>query len=247
MICVMNDVAEHARLAEMARAHLDCSSKSFMGTVASLDAAADVIAMVRSATRRSVAGTAECCLLHLINSTPPLTFNANPLKCLRTVAEAGEGCIVTSYMMLGATGPVTLAEALAQGYAECLAGLALTQLWRPGTPVIMGLFATQFSMRTMQPWFGVPLSQTVQLYCAALARHLGVPVRGDGGITSAFIDDSSAGYEGGRATTTALLAGCDFILHAVGWLESGRCVSLAKFDREAAAHSARRATAHRFW
>lgn len=233
MLCVMNEVAEGDRPLEMARAHLEYSGKSFMGSVASPEAALAVIELTRTAIERRQPDTQACHLLHLINSTPPLVYKSNPLKCIRAVAEAGEGIILTSYMMLGATGPVTLAGALAQGYAECLAGLALAQLWQPGTPVIMGLFATQFSMRTMQPWFGDPLSQTVQIYAAALARHLGVPVRGDGGITSSFLDDAQAGYEGGRATSVALTVGCDFILHAVGWLESGRTASLSKFEREA--------------
>lgn len=237
MLCVMNDVAEDDRPLEMARAHLECSGKSFMGSVASPEGALAVIEWTRANIDRRKPDTPSCHLLHLINSTPPLVYKSNPLKCLRTVAEAGEGIIVTSYMMLGATGPVTLAAALAQGYAECMAGMALAQLWRPGTSVVMGLFATQFSMRAMQPWFGDPLSQTVQLYATALARHLGIPIRGDGGITSSFLDDAQAGYEGGRATSIALTVGCDFILHAAGWLESGRTVSLSKFERESAALS----------
>ena len=241
MVCVMNDIPEQDRPAEMALAHLECSRKPFMGSVASPDSALEVIGMLRAAMEDRPAGSkgpqdrAQCQLLHLINSSPPLTFKDNPLKCLRAVAQAGEGCVVTSYMMLGATGPVTPAGALAQGYAECLAGLALAQIWRPGTPVVMGLFGTPFSMRAMQPFFGDPLAQTIQIHAVALARDLGVPVRGDGGISSALVDDAQAGFEGGRATNIALMAGCDFVLHAAGWLESGRCVSIGKFTREAKA------------
>ena len=241
MLCVMNDILEQERPAEMALAHLECSRKSFMGSVASPEAALEVISMLRTtmANGPAVPGGCQeepsCSLLHLINSTPPLTYKDNPLKCLRTVAQAGEGCVVTSYMMLGATGPVTPAGALAQGYAECLAGLALTQIWRPGTPVVMGLFGTPFSMSSMQPFFGDPLTQLIQIHAVALARDLGIPVRGDGGITSAPVDDAQAGFEGGRATGIALTAGCDFVLHAAGWLESGRCVSIGKFTREAKA------------
>jgi trimethylamine--corrinoid protein Co-methyltransferase len=239
MICVMNDVPEQDRPAEMAQAHLQGSKKPLMGSVASPHAVVDVIKMVRASTNRAgtspswPAKTAHCQLLHLINSTPPLTYKANALQCLRAVARNGEGCIVTSYMMLGATGPTTLAGALALGYAECLAGLALSQLWQPGTPVVMGLFATAFSMQHMQPIFGDPLSQNVQFYSVALARHLGVPARGDGGITNALIDDAQAGYEGGRNMNSTLMAGSDFVLHAAGWLEGGRCVSFDKFNREA--------------
>ena len=239
MICVMNDVPEQERPAEMAHAHLDGSKKPLMGSVASPQAVIEVINMVRANTDRPdtkpdwPVGFPKCQLLHLINSTPPLTYKANALKCLREVARNNEGCIITSYMMLGATGPTTVAGAVASGYAECLAGLALAQLWQPGTPVVMGLFAAPFSMQHMQPLFGDPLSQNVQFYSVALARHLGVPARGDGGITNALMDDAQAGYEGGRNINAALMAGSDFVLHAAGWLEGGRCVSFEKFAREA--------------
>lgn len=239
MICVMNDVPESERAAAMAQAHLELSQKPFMGSVESSQALAEVIAMTRAATDRTrtpphwPATMARCRLLHLINSTPPLSYKANALHCLRAAAQGGEGCIVTSYMMLGATGPATSAGALAQGYAECLAGMALAQLWQPGTPMIMGLFAATFSMQHMQPIFGDPLTQSVQHHAVALARHLGVPVRGDGGVTNALTDDAQAGYEGGRSMFAAITSGSDFILHAAGWLDGGRCVSFDKFNREA--------------
>jgi trimethylamine--corrinoid protein Co-methyltransferase len=138
-------------------------------------------------------------------------------------------------MMMGATSPVTVAGALIQGYAEVLAALALVQLWSPGAPVVMGLFAIPFSMSSMVPCFGDPASQVVQMYAVQLARRLCVPVRGDGGVTSSKVDDAQSGYEGARATIASVLSGADFILHSAGWLEQGRCVSMGKFRREAAA------------
>jgi trimethylamine--corrinoid protein Co-methyltransferase len=234
MICVLNDVPEPVRPMQMALAHLECSDKPFMGCVASPEAAEVVIDMASLAIDRDQR-EGECDLLHLINATPPLTYKANPLKCLRAIAKRRQGLMVTSYMMMGATAPVTVAGALIQGYAEALAGLALSQLWRSGTPVVFGLFALPFSMRTMVPVFGDPVSALVQVYSVQLARRLGIPARGDGGVTSANIDDAQAGYEGARATSAAVAAGADFILHAAGWLEQGRCVSFGKFEREEAA------------
>ncbi|RVG77996.1 trimethylamine--corrinoid methyltransferase, partial [Sinorhizobium meliloti] len=234
MICVMNDIPEAARPVHMALAHLECSDKPFMGCIASPAAAQTVIEMVKLAIGREER-EAECSLLHLINATPPLTYKENPLRCLRAIARNQQGIMVTSYMMMGATSPVTIAGTLIQGYAEVLAGLALAQLWFPGTPVVFGLFAIPFSMRSMLPVFGDPASQLVQLYSVQLARRLGIPVRGDGGVTSSNADDGQAGYEGGRATSVAATSGADFILHAAGWLEQGRCVSIGKFGREARA------------
>lgn len=232
MICVPHDIPEVARPMEMVTAHLTGSDKPCMGSVASPRAAEDVIDAAQLAIARP-AVSGECELLHLLNATPPLTYKENPLKCLRAVAKRQQALMVTSYMMMGATSPVTVAGTLIQGYAEALAGLALAQLWSRGTPVVMGLFGIPFSMRTMLPIFGDPASQLIQLYVVQLARRLGIPSRGDAGITSANVDDAQAGYEGAKATSTALHSGADFILHAAGWLEQGRCVSFSKFEREA--------------
>ncbi|MBZ9986471.1 trimethylamine methyltransferase family protein [Mesorhizobium sp. BH1-1-5] len=234
MICVMEDVAENRRPLEMLLAHLSHSDKPFMGSIASPAAAEAVIDMTAAAAGRPAA-PGECNLVHLINATPPLTYWPNPLKCLRAIALKGEASMVSSYMMMGATAPVTVAGALIQGYAEVLAGLALAQLWRPGAPVVMGILAYPFDMRRMLPNFGDPASQLVQFYAAELGRRLGVPVRGDGAVTSAKIDDAQSGAEGGRVLSAALASGAHFILHAAGWLEQGRTVSLEKFHRDAAA------------
>ena len=234
MICVMDDVAEAHRPLEMLLAHLKFSDKPFMGNIASPAMSAEVIALTRSAIGRP-ASAGECNLLHLLNATPPLTYWENPLKCLRTIAENGEANMISSYMMLGATGPTTAAGALIQGYAEVLAGLALTQLWRPGAPVVMGILGWPFDMQKMLPGFGDPASQAIQFHAAALARRLGIPVRADGAVTSAKVDDAQAGAEGGRILSAAMASGADFVLHAAGWLEQGRCVSVGKLRRDAAA------------
>lgn len=234
MICVMDDVVEGRRPLEMLLAHLKFSDKPFMGSIASPQTSEEVIALTRSAIGRPAAA-GECNLLHLLNGTPPLTYWENPLKCLRVIAENGEANMISSYMMMGATGPVTAVGALIQGYAEVLAGLALTQLWRPGAPVVMGILGWPFDMRTMLPNFGDPTSQTIQFHAAALGRRLGIPVRADGAITSAKVDDAQAGSEGGRILSAAVSFGADFVLHAAGWLEQGRCVSIGKLRRDAAA------------
>ncbi|WP_296744205.1 trimethylamine methyltransferase family protein [Mesorhizobium sp.] len=237
MICVMEDVAEAARPLEMLLAHLTLSDKPCMGSIASPSTAEEIIDLTAAAIDRP-ARAGECNLLHLINATPPLTYWPNPLKCLRAIALKGEASMVSSYMMMGATAPVTVAGAVIQGYAEVLAGLALAQLWRPGAPVVMGILGYPFDMRRMLPNFGDPASQLVQFCAAGLGRRLGVPVRADGAITSAKVDDAQSGAEGGRVVAAAVASGSHFILHAAGWLEQGRTVSVPKFRRDANALAA---------
>lgn len=230
----MDDVSEASRPLEMLLAHLTCSDKPFMGSVASPEIGAEYIDLTASAIGRPPE-TGACNLIHLVNCTPPLTYWENPLKCLRSIAQAGEAAIISSYMMMGATSPVTIAGTLIQGYAEVLPGLALSQLWQAGAPVVMGILGWPFDMRTMLPNFGDPASQLVQLYSTELARRLRIPSRGDGAVTSAKVDDAQAGNEGALALAASVASGASFILHSAGWLEQGRCVSVGKLRRDSAA------------
>lgn len=223
LLCIVHDRPEETRHLDMARAHLALSQKPMMGTVMSEAALRDVVAEVGA---RPEAGA--CRLLHMINTTPPMVLQSNPLKCLRAASELGQGSLVSSYMMMGATSPVTLAGSLAQGLAEVMVGLALTQIWRPGVPVVGGIFGTQFSMRFMGPMFGLPEAQLVQIAGAQLIHRLGVPCRGDGMLTSSKLNDAQAGYEGALTLFSSRASGADLILHSIGWSEFGRTQDRAK-------------------
>jgi trimethylamine--corrinoid protein Co-methyltransferase len=234
MICVPSDVDEPERDDVMARAHLAISDKPFMGTTANEDATRSVIELTAAAFTASGIAAPGCRLLHLCNSIPPLTWRSRMLGVLRASGSSGQGTVVASFQMLGATGPVSVLGALSQGLAEVVVGAALTQLYRPGAPVVMGIYAIPFDMRSMLPRFGDPISAFVQSGSAQLARRLGVPALGYGGVTSSKVDDAQAGFESAGATRIAVDSGADFVLHAAGWLENGRTVSFAKFRREAA-------------
>ena len=229
LLTIAHDRPEETRHLDMARLHLTRSTKPMMGTIIS-DAA--LRAVVAESGARPEPGA--CRLLHMINATPPLVYQANPLRCLRAAAELGQGSLVSSYMMMGATAPTTLAGCLAQGLAEVMLGLALTQIWRPGVPVVGGLFAIPFSMQYMGPIFGGPESQLVQMAGVQLVHRLGVPARGDGMVTSSKINDAQAGYDGANTLGAARRSGADLILHTTGWLEAGRTQNLWKFRSDEA-------------
>ena len=227
MVCFVHGLPEGEAPLRMAEAHIERSDKPFMGTVMSKDALLDVINMMPEP-----ASDGECNLVHLINATPPLTYQQKPLACLQAASEKGECSIVSSYMMMGATSPVSPLAAVVQGYAEILVGLALSQVYRPGCPVIFGMYAMPFCMKRMIPVFSDPISAKVQLLAVQLAHRLGIPSRGDGGVTNAKCDDAQAGYDGANATFIAAAGGADLILHSAGWAEGGRCTDMQKLIRE---------------
>ena len=59
--------------------------------------------------------------------------------------------VLTPFTLAGAMAPVTVAGAVAQQNAEALLGIALTQLVRPGAPVIYGGFTSNVDMKSGAP------------------------------------------------------------------------------------------------
>ena len=168
-----------------------------------------------------------------INSNSPLVFDGRMLGSLREFAAANQGTIVVPAVLAGAMGPVTVAGCMAEILAETMAGLALTQLVRPGAPVILGSFVGAISMRTGAPTFGTPEATQMIFATAQLARRLGVPCRSGGSLCSSKIADAQAAYESAHTLLPTVLAGVNLVTHAAGWLEGGLVASYEKFVMDA--------------
>ena len=164
-----------------------------------------------------------------INSNSPLTFDGRMLGALREFAAHNQGTIVVPAVLAGAMGPVTAAGCMAEVLAETLAGMALTQIVRPGAPVIMGSFVGAVSMRTGAPTFGTPEATQMIFATAQLARRLGVPCRSGGSLCSSKVADAQAAYESAHTLLPTLLAGVNLVTHAAGWLEGGLVSGYEKF------------------
>jgi trimethylamine--corrinoid protein Co-methyltransferase len=151
------------------------------------------------------------------------------LGALREFAAHNQGTIVVPAVLAGAMGPVTAAGCMAEVLAETLAGMALTQIVRPGAPVIMGSFVGAVSMRTGAPTFGTPEATQMIFATAQLARRLGVPCRSGGSLCSSKVADAQAAYESAHTLLPTLLAGVNLVTHAAGWLEGGLVSGYEKF------------------
>ena len=111
--------------------------------------------------------------------------------------------------------------------------MALTQLVRPGAPVILGSFVGAISMRTGAPTFGTPEATQMIFATAQLARRVGVPCRSGGSLCSSKIADAQAAYESAHTLLPTLLAGVNLVTHAAGWLEGGLVAGYEKFVMDA--------------
>ena len=222
------DEPVETRHLDMLFSHIKFSDKAFMGSVTSGENAADCVAMAELLFGAEEIRT-QPALLSLINVNSPRRYDDRMLGALKVYARARQGLIITPFILAGAMGPVSIAGTLAQQNAEALAGIALTQMIEPGTPVVYGSFLTNIDLQSGAPVFGSPESQIGLYVSAQLARRYGLPFRGGGMFSSAKIPDAQAGYESVMVMLPTVMARTNFVLHAAGWLENGLVSGYEKF------------------
>ncbi len=240
MYCEPTDCDPAVRHLRSLEAALRLTDKAVMGYGRDIGQVADSIDALRAVFGEATLEN-ECCLLMMTNIEAPLVLTGTTAEALMQTAAAGQGVLVASYPILGMTAPVTVGTALAQMLAEVQAGAALTQLVKPGAPVMVGLSGAVFSMRAMRPEFGGVEGLFLMGAGAQLARDLGCPVRGDGAVTSSKLPDAQASGDATRGLACAHAAGVDLALHSAGWLEAGLVMSLERFADDIDAIAAVRA------
>ncbi|HET7756270.1 MAG TPA: trimethylamine methyltransferase family protein [Steroidobacteraceae bacterium] len=227
-MCEPMDIAPNKRHLDTQYAFFRYSDQGCEGTPETPGHAADAIAMAAIVFGAPYLER-HAVLLGNINSNSPLTFDGRMLGALQQFAAHNQGTIVVPAVLAGAMGPVTAAGCMAEILAETLAGMALTQLIRPGAPVILGSFVGAVSMRTGSPMFGTAEATQMIFATAQLARRLGVPCRSGGSLCSSKVADAQAAYESAHTLLPTVLAGVHLVTHAAGWLEAGLVASYEKF------------------
>lgn len=216
----------HAHL-HMLHAHLVHSDKPFIGSTAGAAGATQTLEMARVAFGEDLADRPVC--ISLVNSLSPLGYATDMLDVLMVYAEARQPVVIAALAMAGTTAPITLAGVLAMQTAELMAGIVLTQLVSPGTPVVFGSTSSNVDMRLGSLSIGSPeLSMLISAH-AQLARFYGIPSRAGGALTDASYPDAQAGFESMMGLMTTVRSGVDFVLHAAGILAAYIAFSFEKF------------------
>lgn len=164
----------------------------------------------------------------IINVNSPRRFDEEMAQGLMTMSEFGQCVSVTPFTLMGAMTPVTMGAALTQQNAEALFGIALTQLTRPGAPVMYGAFTSNVDMRSGAPAFGTPEHAKANVASGQLARRYKLPYRASNSSASNVVD-AQAAYETQMSLWGCVLGGCNLIYHAAGWMEGGLQASYEKF------------------
>lgn len=227
--------------------HLDCyhanltlTDRCFHATAIGAERvvdAAEMMAISRGLSLEELASSPG--ITTVINVNSPRRFDGPMSEGLIAMAELGQPPIITPFALMGAMTPVTLAAALAQSNAEALAGVVLSQLARPGSPVIYGSFTSNVDLRSGAPAFGTPEYAKAAVAAGQLARRYGLPYRSSN-ANAANCVDAQAAYETMMALWGAVMGGANLVYHAAGWLEGGLTASFEKviLDAEILQHLA---------
>jgi trimethylamine--corrinoid protein Co-methyltransferase len=185
----------------------------------------EMVRLGRGISQEEFAANAYCCTI--VNTNSPRQLDVPMAQGIIDFARAGQAVIVTPFCLAGAMAPITVAGALTLQHAEALTGIALSQVARPGAPVLYGSFSSNVDMKSGAPAFGTPEHMKATLGAGQLARYLGLPWRAGGG-SAANVPDAQAAHETQFALWGGVLAGSTVLVHSAGWLEGGLSVSFEK-------------------
>ncbi len=231
-VCEPVDLPVNKRHFDMVYSHIKYSDKPFMGSVTAAERAQDSVDMAKLVFGEAFVDN-NTVVVSLINANSPMVFDGTMLGAAKVYARHNQAMLVSPFILAGAMSPVTVAGTCAQLFAEAQAGMAFTQLVRPGAPVVFGTFGSSISMQSGAPTFGTPEPALVLYTAAALARRLGVPFRSGGSLCGSKIPDAQAAFESAQTLLPTVLAGVNFVLHTAGWLEGGLCMGYEKFVMDA--------------
>ncbi|EHK55888.1 trimethylamine methyltransferase family protein [Allomesorhizobium alhagi] len=228
-VCAPVELPANSRHLDTYFANLTLTDKAFHVSAIGRGRALDGVRMMaisRGLTLDELARDPGVTTVISVNS--PRRYDEFMSDGLMAMAEHGQSVAVTPFTLMGAMSPVTLAGALAQQNAEALFGVVLTQLVRPGAPVMYGAFTSNVDMRSGAPAFGTPENTKANIASGQLARRYNLPYRTTPGSASNAADAQGA-YETMMALWGAVLGHGNLVYHAAGWQEGGLTASFEKF------------------
>ncbi|WKY45722.1 trimethylamine methyltransferase family protein [Eubacteriaceae bacterium ES2] len=158
--------------------------------------------------------------------TSPMVCTKDSVEKVMYMAENNLPVLYAPIPMNGATGPITPAGALIQANAECLAGLVIAQVTRPGAPFLYGAIITNMDMKSLQPTYASPDTMMESLAMSEMGCDFyRLPTWGTAGCTSAKLADEQAVLEGAQYITMAGMSGAN-VIHDIGYTAFGLAYSL---------------------
>jgi trimethylamine--corrinoid protein Co-methyltransferase len=163
----------------------------------------------------------DCC------PSSPLMWSDVTCQNLLDCAEYGIPGEIIPAPQMGATSPVSIAGTLVESNAENLSGVVISQLAKPGTPIVYGGSPSAFDMRYLTARLGAVESVMAACAGAQIGKHYGIPTHGYLGLSDSKTSDGQGGFESGMGILIAAMSGVN-IVSGPGMQASENCQSLEK-------------------
>lgn len=147
---------------------------------------------------------------------PPLKFATESCLVMEECIRGGMPILLLSAGQAGATAPASIAGAITQAVAECLAGLVYVNAVKPGHPAIFGTWPFVSDLRTGAMSGGSGEQALLTAGCAQMHHYYRVPGGAAAGIADAKLPDMQAGWEQMCSNVMAGLSGLNMVYEAAG-------------------------------
>jgi trimethylamine--corrinoid protein Co-methyltransferase len=155
-----------------------------------------------------------------IEPVSPLSHSEEVVQKLLFAADHAIPFVYTPCPLAGATSPTTLAGTAVQALTESLFGIVLSQLRKPGAPLIIGGLMSNMDMLTTVYCYGSPEMALLSAAYTQITKWLEVPEYETAGCSDVKMFDEQAAMEATINIATAGLIGGNMI-HDVGYIEQG--------------------------
>lgn len=223
------DIAEKVTLLQV----ILNSSKPVACTIQSISGLREMIEVCSVVAGGEKELRAKPFLLGSSEPVTPLVQGKDAIEGSLLCAEKGIPFFVYTMPMAGATTPATFPAVLAIANAEALSHLVVTQLKKPGAPIIVGTMPSFMDMRTTIFPFGAPELSFLSAAFKELSHYYRLPMFGTAGCTDSSVIDAQAGAEITYQILMSALSGADLV-HDIGMMSVCRVTSpeLAFFENE---------------
>ena len=163
----------------------------------------------------------DCC------PSSPLMWSDVTCQNLLDCAEHGIPAEIIPAPQMGATSPVTIAGTIVEANAEFLSGAVISQLAKPGSPIVYGGSPSVFDMRHCTARLGAVEAVMAACAFAEMGKHYGVPTHGYLGLSDSKAVDAQSSFESGMGILLAAMARVN-VVSGPGMQASENCQSLEK-------------------
>ncbi len=230
-----DDITEHNKDVNKFFACLDNMTKHVMAGLTELEQMdnvvhmAEIVAGSAGELRRNPVISFITCL-----TKSPLQLVDDATRKMLAAVERGLPVVLSSSPQGGSSAPVAEAGMVVQINAEILAAVVLSQLARPGAPVIYGSVPVRARMDNLHDMYGAPEFNQYNVDCVQMARYYGLPVYSTGGVADAKVPGIQAAVEKFFSHLYVTMSGPHLLHYAFGLLEETQtfCFEQAVLDNE---------------